>query len=120
MGIIQNEEQKILIAKRPVSKCFGGLWEFPGGKIEHEETPEYALTRELQEELNIDIEILDSLPSYEFSNGELEIEFYPFLCRQVGSGFRANEHTEVRYTNKENLHTFTFAPPDYKVLEYLR
>ena len=58
MGIIQNEEQKILIAKRPVNKCFGGLWEFRGGKIEHEETPEDALTRELQEELNIDIEIL--------------------------------------------------------------
>ena len=61
MGIIQNSQQKILIARRPLEKSFGGLWEFPGGKIEEGESPEEALQRELREELNLEVEIIEGL-----------------------------------------------------------
>ena len=54
MGIILDSKGKILIAQRNLQKNFGGMWEFPGGKIETSETPEAALIRELREELNID------------------------------------------------------------------
>ena len=47
---------KVLINKRPAGKEYEGFWEFPGGKIEHQETPELALIRELREELSIDVE----------------------------------------------------------------
>ena len=57
-AVIRNKKDQILIMSRKNKKTFRNCWEFPGGKIEHEETPEDALTRELQEELNIDIEIL--------------------------------------------------------------
>ena len=50
-----NADQKILLAQRPAGKAMAGLWEFPGGKIEPNETPEAALQRELKEELNIDV-----------------------------------------------------------------
>ena len=46
---------RVLIAQRPAGKSMAGLWEFPGGKVKPGETPEYALARELEEELGIDI-----------------------------------------------------------------
>ena len=54
-AIITNSEGKILIAQRNFKKSQGGLWEFPGGKIEPNETPEEAIAREIKEELNMDI-----------------------------------------------------------------
>lgn len=63
VGVIYNHQNQILIAKRPLHKAFGGLWEFPGGKIELHESPEKALCRELMEELSIDIR--SSLPELE-------------------------------------------------------
>jgi len=54
-GVLYNGDGHILLAQRPKGKAMAGLWEFPGGKIEPEETPEAALCRELQEELKIDV-----------------------------------------------------------------
>ena len=59
-GIIKNAEGKYLIAKRPDEKHLGGLWEFPGGKRENNESAFEALRRELQEEINI--QVIDAKP----------------------------------------------------------
>ncbi len=53
-GIIKRDD-KILIAERPVGKPYSGYWEFPGGKIEQNESSQHALTRELHEELGIEV-----------------------------------------------------------------
>ena len=50
-----NEQGKVLINKRPKGKDYAGYWEFPGGKVEENETPEEAIIRELKEEINIDV-----------------------------------------------------------------
>ena len=55
VGVIQRHDGLVLLAERPVGKPWTGYWEFPGGKIEEGETPEYALKRELQEELGIEV-----------------------------------------------------------------
>ncbi|MCB1537359.1 MAG: 8-oxo-dGTP diphosphatase MutT [Rhodospirillales bacterium] len=52
-GILIDGQNRILLAQRPAGKAMAGLWEFPGGKIEPGETPEYALVRELKDELGI-------------------------------------------------------------------
>ena len=120
MGIIQNSQQKILIARRPLEKSFGGLWEFPGGKIEEGESPEEALRRELNEELNLEVEVTEGLPPYHYSDNSLEIEFYPFICHCKNDSFQLNEHIEALYIGKEELDNHRFAPPDYTVLAYLK
>ena len=75
MGIIVDSEGKILIAQRNLQKNFGGMWEFPGGKQEANESPEDALIRELKEELSIDVEVLQSFPPYDYRDESIEVSF---------------------------------------------
>src|SRR6478752_215306 len=57
VGVITNNRQEVLIAKRAVHLHQGGFWEFPGGKVEKNETVQQALSRELHEELGINVEV---------------------------------------------------------------
>lgn len=56
VAIITDEQQRILITKRPFHVPHGGCWEFPGGKLEDNESPETALIREIKEEVNLDVQ----------------------------------------------------------------
>lgn len=67
-AILIDSSNKILIVQRPLNKEFGGYWEFPGGKVEPNETSTLALKRELKEELNIDIYIQDLSPLTSFTH----------------------------------------------------
>ena len=64
MGVLYRSDGKFLIAKRPSHKMYGGLWEFPGGKLQEDEAPEQALIRELDEELEVKISIDKKLDEY--------------------------------------------------------
>lgn len=55
IGIIFDAQQRVLVTQRPPHKPYGGYWEFPGGKLEHNEDPAHALAREMQEEIGIQI-----------------------------------------------------------------
>lgn len=71
-GIIKKNNM-ILVGQRPETHTLGGLWEFPGGKIEMGESPEYALQRELREELGIEAEIGDLKIACTHSYGDVGI-----------------------------------------------
>ena len=60
-GIVRDEQGRVLLAQRPPGKHLAGLWEFPGGKREPEESPEHALRRELAEEIGIDTGAVEPL-----------------------------------------------------------
>ena len=69
---------KVLIAKRPISKHKGGMWEFPGGKIESGESEQAALARELKEELNIEIQAASLFREiyHEYPEKKVSLKFY--------------------------------------------
>ncbi len=56
-----DDQRRVLLAQRPPGKAMGGLWEFPGGKVDPGEVPEQALVRELKEELGIEVSCLTSV-----------------------------------------------------------
>ena len=75
LGIIANSEGSILIAKRSTDTPQGGLWEFPGGKVEHDEDPKSALIRELREELGIEVMYARPLIKFPYNYPEQKILF---------------------------------------------
>ena len=120
MGIILDSKGKILIAQRNLQKNFGGMWEFPGGKQEANESPEDALIRELKEELSIDVEVLQSFSPYDYRDESIEVSFYPIQCKIIGGMIVNNEHEEVKFISLEEIDNFEFAPPDYETVDLVK
>ena len=120
MGIILDSKGKILIAQRNLQKNFGGMWEFPGGKQEANESPEQALIRELKEELSIEVEVLRSFTPYDYKDEKIKISFYPIQCKIVGGKIVNNEHEDVKFISIDDINNFDFAPPDYETVDLVK
>lgn len=106
------DKDKVLIARRKPEKIQGGKWEFPGGKIEHEETPELAVVRELREELDIEVDLQSYLGTnmHEYERGIVEIIMYKanFLKGQI----KLIDHDEFRWVSVVELPSFDFSEAD--------
>lgn len=107
-----EREGKILIARRKAEGRFGGLWEFPGGKIEPGETPESCLQRELREELGVEAEVKEFLGTSRHDYGDFEVELLVFRVETLTEGFRLNDHDEIRWVLPEELKHYAFPEAD--------
>jgi len=121
IAIVLSEKSLVLIAKRPKDKSYGGLWEFPGGKLEIGESPSDAAKRELREELGIHIDVSVELEPFDHAidSGKL-LRFYPLICRHLNDEVTPTEHTEFLWAKPSDLSKFKFAAPDYPVIRQLK
>ena len=121
-AVIEDGAGRVLVAQRPAHKHLALKWEFPGGKVEANETPEAALARELREELGIEIEILRALPRFTHDYGDVNIAMIPFVCRlaPTSAAPHAHEHVALRWVLREGLATLDLAPADLPVVAALR
>jgi 8-oxo-dGTP diphosphatase len=114
------QEGKVLITLRPEHKPQGGLWEFPGGKIDPDESPANALQRELKEELDLDIcveEVIDVL-YYRYSWGPVLILAY--LCSITSGTPRNLEVAEHKWAPLQELQHFDMLPADKPLIAKLQ
>ena len=124
--VLLDGQGRVLAARRPPHKSLGGLWEFPGGKIDPGETPEAALRRELREELGLEVGRLVPMDSHEHHYEFGTIRLWPLLARCDGGEHPKmvlHEHTEVRWVDAAEAATLEWAPADLPVfgqLESLR
>ena len=110
----------VLVTRRPLDKMYGGQWEFPGGKLEANETPEASIVRELQEELCIDVTVKKILQSYTYQVSEdTEIEFFPIYCEWELQPLTLTEHIDHRFLIPSEIKRLDLAPPDYKAVDLL-
>ena len=120
---ILRREDRVLVAKRPMDKLLGGLWEFPGGKVEPDETPEAALHRELMEELGCTLEITSSLPDFPHEYDWCIVQLHPFCARLRDDSPAPHpiEHLELRWVSAAELAALTpeMAPADVPLLEHV-
>jgi 8-oxo-dGTP diphosphatase len=110
---------QVLIAKRKAGGPLGGLWEFPGGKVEPGETPEECLARELEEELGVAAEVGRFVTSSQFTYDDREIELLAYEV-ELGSGpFVLTSHDEVRWVSPAELLDLELAPADVPIARLL-
>ncbi|GGE00167.1 (deoxy)nucleoside triphosphate pyrophosphohydrolase [Paenibacillus nasutitermitis] len=118
-AIIENGQRQLLIARRKKGKSQEGMWEFPGGKIEHEETAEECLKRELREEMNIEIEPYAYFGVNDHWYGETHIRLIAYRAGYVRGEIRLVDHDEYVWVNPRHFGEFTFAPADVRFVEML-
>ena len=111
-AIIKDKNGKILITKRNLKKSQGGLWEFPGGKIEPNETRDEAIIREIKEELDIDIKVDSYLAEKVFNYPEKDINLIGLQCTITQGNIRLLEHEDYKWLNSSELENYEFAPAD--------
>lgn len=119
-AIIENSDREILCAKRSSKMSLPNLWEFPGGKVESDESYEVALKRELLEEL----EITGSIDHEIFSDSLYEYEkiFVRLICLKVRDIVGVpilKEHSEIIWLPKNRLKELEWAPADISAIEKL-
>jgi len=122
-GLILKEHQ-VLMGCRPENKNFAGKWEFPGGKIEPDESPEEALSRELREE--IDIEILK--PQLLFANthnyGDMSVLLIFYKILYWKGSPKSKYHTQLEWVPLELIHKYDQPEANLKflsqILRYLK
>lgn len=108
VGVILNDQGKILIAKRPDKVHQGGLWEFPGGKVEQGESLFDALKRELHEELAIDITATDPLIKIRHDYGDKIVLLDVHKVTHFTGNARGNEGQPILWVAPESLHDYEF------------
>lgn len=111
---------KVLVVQRSEKMILPLKWEFPGGKIEKDETEEECIIREIKEELNLEIEISKRLSSSLFDYPNFSIALIPFLARQTGGQIMLNEHSDYKYLENDELLNLDWAEADIPIVkEYL-
>ncbi|WP_066504692.1 (deoxy)nucleoside triphosphate pyrophosphohydrolase [Abyssisolibacter fermentans] len=109
VAAIISHDNRILIARRNRNKSFGGLWEFPGGKVEIGETYQDALKREIKEELSINIINFKYFGTSK--NDTIKLIAYTANMKK-DSIIKINEHEEIKWVLKNELRDYKFTPAD--------
>ncbi|HWQ72546.1 MAG TPA: (deoxy)nucleoside triphosphate pyrophosphohydrolase [Desulfitobacteriaceae bacterium] len=109
---IISRDNKVLIAQRPLDDRLAGKWEFPGGKIEPGETPEECLKREIREEFNVEIEVLEYFDQSIYTSDKGQIKLMAYLCKWISGEFILKVHSRIRWVGYDELDLFDYAPAD--------
>lgn len=94
-------------------------WEFPGGKVEPEETHTDALKREIREELDTEIEVGDLLTTVEYDYPNFHLTMYCYLCSVINGQLLLREHEDARWLASDEMESVKWLPADLKVINIL-
>lgn len=116
-----DKDGRVLVAQRPEGKPMAGLWEFPGGKIKDGETPEFALCRELEEELGIDARECCFTPiafaSHSYESFHLLMPLY--VCRMWRGNPAPREGQAVKWMKPNELYGLAMPDADVPLISQL-
>jgi len=117
-----DADGRVLLAQRPAGKSMAGLWEFPGGKVEHGETPEAALIRELHEELGINTwtSCLAPLTFASHAYERFHLLMPLFACRRWEGVPTPREGQTLAWVKPDRLKEYPMPPADLPLIPILR
>jgi 8-oxo-dGTP diphosphatase len=121
-AIIVRADEKILCLQRATHKYqyLSYKFEFPGGKIETDESKEDALKRELREELKLDIDIESDFLTVEHTYPDFQITLHTFICRALQKDFTLTEHIACQWLSPAELETLDWAEADLPIVAELK
>lgn len=116
-----DAQSRIFVQQRPAHKNMGGLWEFPGGKVEPGESPEHALIRELREELTIETETACLAPATFATGqvGERPLLLLLYVCRKWTGQIHLTEAPDGRWLRSHELFSLEMPPADLPLVAML-
>lgn len=116
-----EKEGKYLIARRSTgSSDVLGKWEFPGGKVEQEETEENAIEREIKEEFEMNIKAIKFLVNNvcEYPTKTIDLRLYE--CKHISGEFNLHDHSEYLFVDKEDIVNYDLCPADIPLAEFVK
>lgn len=120
VGVLKDPEQRVLLSKRPASAHQGGLWEFPGGKLETDETVLTALHRELKEELDIEVEQASPLIRIRHRYSDRAVLLDVYLVDRFSGWANGREAQEVRWVDARDLQLYSFPEANLPIISAIR
>ncbi len=118
-AVVQRETGVLVARRKPVGES-GGLWEFPGGKVEPGERYREALVREFLAEFGVGLEVGRLICRVPFSNAGTGYRLYAFFAEPESDAFILSEHDEIRWLPLDEISRLELMDSDRRVLEHLR
>ena len=119
VAAVIKKDNLYLIVQRNKNKHLGLKWEFPGGKVQSNETFRKALFREIKEELNISIKMLEKIGIEKYKDSKIDIILHYYLCTQQSGNMKLNEHENFAWVEKKDFNKYDFAEGDGNITSLL-
>jgi 8-oxo-dGTP diphosphatase len=120
VGVVRRSDGKILIARRPDHLHMGGRWEFPGGKVELGETVQQALTRELLEEVAIEVEQLQPLVEIQHEYAEKTVLLDTWQVTAFSGEAQGREGQETAWVAVQELNNYQFPDANQAIIAAIK
>ena len=119
VAAIIKQDDKIFATQRGYGE-FQGMWEFPGGKIEPNESKEAALIREIKEELDVEIQVNEWITSVEYDYPSFHLKMDCFFASIISGDLVLKEHLAAKWLGKDELDSLKWLPADITLIEQLK
>ncbi|WP_445356748.1 8-oxo-dGTP diphosphatase MutT [Microbulbifer sp. ANSA002] len=120
VGVVRRSDGKILIARRPDHLHMGGRWEFPGGKVESGESVQQALTRELLEEVAIEVDQLQPLVEIQHEYAEKTVFLDTWQVTAFSGEAQGREGQETAWVAVQELNNYQFPDANQAIIEAIK
>lgn len=119
VGMIVDQQNRLLIALRPQNAMLGGLWEFPGGKKENGETIRQTAARELREELGVEVDVLGHFKTLKHAYSHFKITLHAYWCRIVSGTPEPRSGEKIEWVTLDEIEAYPFPKANKSLIEDL-